>query len=283
MSYHLGIAHFPVLHRQLTSPTSAYFPDSASEDLTQDSKDVLIDRLSDLVLRLTKVRSLQDGAVSAIHREVDKIEVLVNGVEKTNSPSHLLSREKSGHSSNEDDFWGPPTPTQSMKMRVPVVSQDSSPKSVFKPVSEMSPSRAVEVAKAAEELASNLASTVEKLLVRKEESDRIHDLLVTRAERAAERILVLEYRIAEMDDDYQANQSELKFLRIQLQAIQVQCTNCIHRHDDDPELADSIMNWKIDWENINRRAKARRQQKSHVSLTHQMSDASTFVGSMHGT
>ncbi|PVH84567.1 hypothetical protein DL98DRAFT_411042 [Cadophora sp. DSE1049] len=147
----------------------------------------------------------------------------------------------------------------------------------------MSSSRAVEVAKAAEELAADLASTVEKLLVRKEESDRIHDLLVARAERAAERILVLEYRIAEMDDDYQANQSELKFLRIQLQAIQVQCTNCIHRHDDDPELTDSIMNWKIDWENINRRAKARRQQRSHVPLTHQMSDTSTFVESLNGT
>lgn len=171
MSYHLGIAHFPVLHRQLTLPTSAYFPDLPDEDLTQDSKDVLIDRLSDLVLRLSKVRSLQDGAVSAIHKEVDKIEVLVNGLEKTNSPSPTLSKEKSGLSSNEDDFWGPRTPTQSMKMRLPILSQSSSPRSVPKPVSEGSPSRVAEVARAAEELAANLASTVEKLLVRKEESD----------------------------------------------------------------------------------------------------------------
>lgn len=85
------------------------------------------------------------------------------------------------------------------------------------------------------------------------------------------------------DDDYQANQSELKFLRIQLQAIQVQCTNCIHRHDDDPELTDSIMNWKIDWENINKRAKARRLQKNHAPLNHQLSDTSTFVESLNGT
>ncbi|KAK0116956.1 hypothetical protein ONS96_012800 [Cadophora gregata f. sp. sojae] len=283
MSYHLGIAHFPVLHRQLTSPTSALLPESLTEDLTQDSKDVLIDRLSDLVLRLSNVTSLQDGAVSAIHREVDKIESLVNGVEKANSPDHLLSREKSGHSLSEDDFWGSPTPSQRLKMRIPVISQNLSPKSVSKPELEMSSSRAVEVAKAAEELATNLASTLEKLLVRKEESDRIHDLLVTRGERAAERILDLEYRIAEMDDNYQANQSELRFLRIQLQAIQVQCTNCIHRHDDDPELTDSIMNWKIDWENINGHAQDRRQQKSQVPLIHQMSDASTFVGSLNGT
>ncbi|KAH7356814.1 hypothetical protein BKA65DRAFT_393216 [Rhexocercosporidium sp. MPI-PUGE-AT-0058] len=163
-------------------------------------------------------------------------------------------------------------------MRVPIVSEKSSPRIVFEPI----PSKAVEVAKAAEELSDKLSSTVAQLLVRKEECDRIHDLLVTRAERAAERILVLEYRIAEMDDDYQSSQSELKFLRIQLQAIQVQCTNCIHRHDDDPELTDSIKNWKIDWEDINRRAKARRQ-KSHVSLNHQMSDASTAVGSLNGS
>jgi len=171
MSYHLGIAHFPVLHRQLTSPTSAYFPDVPDEDLTQDSKDVLMDRLSDLVVRLSKVRSLQDGAVSAIHREVDKIELLVNGLEKTNSPSPTLSREKSGLSSNEDDFWGPRTPTQSMKMRLPVISQSSSPRSEPKFVSNISPSRATEVARAAEELAVELASTVDKLLARKEESD----------------------------------------------------------------------------------------------------------------
>ncbi|KAG4430464.1 hypothetical protein IFR05_014053 [Cadophora sp. M221] len=277
MSYYLGISHFPVLHRQLTSPTCDKFQEPPDEDFTEDSKDVLIDRLSDLVLRLSKVSSLKDGAVSAIHKEVDKIEILVKGVEKTNSPRTQMSRKISGLS-NDEDFWGPPTPTQNIKMRLPVLSQNSSPRIVFEPP----PSKAVEVAKAAEELSSKLSSTVAQLQVRKEESDRIHDLLVTRAERAAERILVLEYRIAEMDDDYQSSQSELKFLRIQLQAIQVQCTNCIHRHDDDPELTDSIKNWKIDWEDINRRAKARRQ-KSHVSLTHQMNDASTIVGSINGS
>ncbi|KAL2073332.1 hypothetical protein VTL71DRAFT_10656 [Oculimacula yallundae] len=249
MSYRLGISHFPALHRQWSSPMSEKFPDPPDEDLTEDSKDVLIDRLSDLVQRLSKVSSLKDSAVSAIHREVDKIELLVHEVEKTDSPNHLV-RENSGHS-NDDDFWGPLTPTQNMRMSFPNMSQYSSPKAA----SAAENKRAAEVAEAAEELAAKLASTFTQLAIRKEESDRIHDLLVMRAEKAAERILVLEQRITEMDDDYLSSQSELKFLRIKLQATQVQCTNCIHRHDDDPELTDSINNWKIDWEAINRQGK----------------------------
>ena len=31
-------------------------------------------------------------------------------------------------------------------------------------------------------------------------------------------------------------------------------------HDEDEELSRSIMNWKIDWEDIDRRSKARRKK-----------------------
>lgn len=169
MSYHLGISHFPVLHRQLTSPTIEKFPELPEDDFTQDSKDVLIDRLNDLVLRLSNVKSLKDSAVSAIHREVDKIEALVNGVEKTNSPREL-KRQQSGYLNDDrdiHDFWGPPTPTQNIKMRIPAISQNSSPRIVFESVA----SKADKVAKAAEELSAKLSSTVAQLLDRREESD----------------------------------------------------------------------------------------------------------------
>jgi hypothetical protein len=76
------------------------------------------------------------------------------------------------------------------------------------------------------------------------------------------------------EGDFQANQSELKFLRIQLQAIEAQCSQYIPRSED-IELTQSITNWKIDWEDINRRSKARRKN-CHDPLTH-MSDTSTIV------
>jgi hypothetical protein len=68
MSVHYGITHFPVLHRQFSSPTSRSFLESSpSEDLTQDNKDVLLDRLDDLILRLSKDNSLENSSVTAIH------------------------------------------------------------------------------------------------------------------------------------------------------------------------------------------------------------------------
>ena len=76
------------------------------------------------------------------------------------------------------------------------------------------------------------------------------------------------------EDDFEANQSELKFLRIQLQALEVQCAQYIPR-DEDPELTQSILNWKVDWEDIDKRSRARRK-KCHVSVSN-LSDAQTVV------
>jgi len=64
------------------------------------------------------------------------------------------------------------------------------------------------------------------------------------------------------EGDFEANQSELKFLRIQLQAIEAQYIPS----NQDTELTESIMNWKIDWEDIDRKSKARR--KKFKSVTH---------------
>jgi len=60
------------------------------------------------------------------------------------------------------------------------------------------------------------------------------------------------------EDDFEANQSELKFLRIQLQAIEAQSSQYIPKVDDQ-ELTESIRNWKIDWEDIDKKSKARRK------------------------
>lgn len=154
---------------------------------------------------------------------------------------------------------------------------------------EMSPHEAIAVAAAAQDLSSRLMATLTELHNRKAESDEIHDLLVQRCESSTERILLLEYRIAEMEDDFSANASELKFLRLQLQAIEAQCAPYIERdREEDLELSESIMNWKIDWEEVNRRSLARRGRKDVVVPARMVRGASAEVPfrrtySQHGT
>lgn len=168
---HLGIAHSPVLHRQFTSPTSKTLQDfSANEDLTQDSKDILIDRLNDLILQLTKTNTLQDGAVSTIHSQVDKIEHLLRGHTSHQNPVYSEPPRE------DDRFWGPATPTKNLKMRLPM-----SPKLDPSPLFQSPQKTTVQaelVAKAAEDLAIKMAATVAELQKRKEESDvRGHERL----------------------------------------------------------------------------------------------------------
>lgn len=78
------------------------------------------------------------------------------------------------------------------------------------------------------------------------------------------------------EDDFEANQSELKFLRIQLQALEAQCAQYIP-HNEDLELTESILNWKVDWEDIDKRSKARRK-KCKMSVTN-MTGSQTVVDS----
>jgi hypothetical protein len=160
-------AHFPVLHRQLTSPTSKTFREiSPHEDLTQDSKEVLVDRLNDLILQLSNTNTLEDSAVSTIHSQVDKIEQLIrsqNGHIPNQSPRYLESMRE------DDTFWGPATPTQNLKMRLPMSPR--SDHSFFLQEPHMSTSKAEEVAKAAEDLACKMTITVTEMQKRKEESD----------------------------------------------------------------------------------------------------------------
>jgi len=267
MSLHyLGISHFPVLHRQFSSPTAASFQESSpGQELIQDSKDVLIDRLNDLAVRLSN-DNFEDHTVSELHRRMDEMELFMRGEEKNLKSIRVENdgylRPTTPSDNGEDAFWGSLSPTQSVRIRLPKSPKPRKlrPRHVD---SNMTTFRVNEISKQAEELVSQLTTVVTELQLRKEESDHLHDLLLLKAEKASERILLLEYRIAEMEDDFGANQSELKFLRIQLQAIEAQCGEYLPLNKDE-DLTQSITNWKIDWEDINQKSKARRK-KCHMS------------------
>jgi len=117
-----------MLHRQFTSRDSAELSPS-DQDVSQDNKDVLIERLNDLVSLVSKSSSLEDGAVSAIHSEVDRIEKLIR--ESALSPKSPKMPQKSSIKTepstpkSSDVFWGPPTPTRSMSMRFPAMPTGS--------------------------------------------------------------------------------------------------------------------------------------------------------------
>lgn len=166
--------HYPgLLHRQFSSPTTPSFKESSpDEDLTQDSKDVLIDRLNDLVLRVSEEKSLEEGAVTAIHKEVDLIEVLMRGKspKASRSGSRNSISQYLGVGGKEDEaFWGPPTPTRNSQRRLP----DSWTRSHHKTASQSSDipiSKALELASAADTLAEQLSNALLEIQARKEES-----------------------------------------------------------------------------------------------------------------
>ncbi|KAK3899477.1 hypothetical protein C8A05DRAFT_36896 [Staphylotrichum tortipilum] len=102
------------------------------------------------------------------------------------------------------------------------------------------------IAREAEKVNLELAEVVKKLQSRKEESDHLHALLVDRAESAAARILDLEKEVVDLEDDILANESELRHLRLKLRAVETLCHELVAA-DADPDLVQSIENWKADW------------------------------------
>ena len=59
------------------------------------------------------------------------------------------------------------------------------------------------------------------------------------------------------EDEVQEAESDLRHLRLQLKAIEVQCLQYIPP-DADPELVQSIQNWKADWANLKKKWASRR-------------------------
>lgn len=114
----------------------------------------------------------------------------------------------------------------------------------------------VEMAKLNEEL----SAVVVNLKARQEESDHIHDLLIERAERAAQRIIFLQTRISSLEQELRENDDELQHLRICLKAAEMQ----LPPHPDQ-ELQRCIAVFKNDYHSL-RRKRATRPAAASTSL-----------------
>ena len=145
---HIGFAHIPA-YRQLAMKSSE---DTHGQDLAQDKRDVLIERLNDLVALLSRSDDLEEGTMTEIHSKVDHIEKLVKGKERypkssksPKSPGGLSTIESNAPRSAEEVLWGLPSPTRSMNMRLP--------NSPALQEQHISPSQAIHIANEAENLA----------------------------------------------------------------------------------------------------------------------------------
>jgi hypothetical protein len=158
----------------LDEPESAAAILEPRQDITLH-KDVLIKRLNDVLFRLSKesMIGLDDNTILTINSEVDHIELLLREaeaklVELDGEDGQELEDSQIHTNAGNNDLRNGPTPIQESEMPIEPSSQTASP------MPRLAPSitaRALEIANAAEELASQLATSVEEFQKRKEESE----------------------------------------------------------------------------------------------------------------
>ncbi|OTB16343.1 hypothetical protein K445DRAFT_21978 [Daldinia sp. EC12] len=284
----LGMSPFSPARRQFTSPliksasllhlTEAGRP--GRDSVVQDSKDVLVQRLNDLAAQLSKQDNIQEHNVNRLHAKVDEMEKALST--RDYSPSHRSLRSRptnlvlQDNRSERDSFWGPLTPGHTMPSisttPLPTYTTSSTqtegsfntPQVAAAKGSQLSSSQASRIAAEAQTLCKELEEVVSGLRARQEETDHIHELLITRAERAAQRIIYLEKRVKELECERNEGEMEMLSLQIQLKAIEVQCLSYVPK-DADEELRESISAWKTEWSTLKRK-RARRKASAGEDL-----------------
>lgn len=147
--------------------------DPSNQD-SQDNKDVLLQRLNDLVVRLSH-DDAEDAAITALHKKTDEMETLLRVEYSMDLDAKILERKVEPlppprRDSNET-FWGRPlAPTRNSYLRWP----DSPPPTSHGTLcnrTTVAAAKATEIAASAEELNVRLAKVVGDLQASRIESD----------------------------------------------------------------------------------------------------------------
>ncbi|KAI0506593.1 hypothetical protein F5B22DRAFT_623106 [Xylaria bambusicola] len=257
--YSLGMSPLSPFRRQFRppsrAPSSPLYPHSDSyhpspdhgshEDTTQDSRDVLVQRLSDLVTRVSQGH-VEDESIYALHAKVDELE------------SVLRLRDKSSNirydgQDQSDLSWEPPHPDTLLPSDASslVSPQRPSPsakasKKTGPRASKMTREQAERIAAEAQDLHNSLEIFMSNLRDRQEETEHIHGLLIARLERAAQRIIQLEEQLKNLERERKESDTELLNMQIQLKAIEVQCMSYVPQGVDQ-ELSESISAWQREY------------------------------------
>ncbi|KAI0449598.1 hypothetical protein F5B21DRAFT_508980 [Xylaria acuta] len=285
------------------SPLSPLFPQSNSdyldpdhvdhEDIAQDSRDVLVQRLNDLAARLSQQNHVEGESINVLHAKVDELESVLyipdysseRGA-RPSGPSPLSQADDDQDGSNLS--WEPPHPGSLLPSDVSSLASPTrlSPSAktgvdhqgrakAKSRASKMTVAQAEKVVAEAQDLHKSLEVVISNLRDRQEEteasspflsfSSHIHALLINRLERAAQRIIELEEQVKDLEIQRKESDTGLLNLRIRLKAIEVQCLSYVPK-DADPELSESIDAWKMEWSALKQR-RARNKENSFNSDT----------------
>ncbi|ROT43255.1 hypothetical protein SODALDRAFT_355460 [Sodiomyces alkalinus F11] len=241
------------------------------DELSRGSREALAQRLTELARRLIQ-RDDDDGttgpdqvSLNFLHANADEMDRVVSG--SVPRPRPRMSENGAGaggvgvgRGMADRDAWGSPSSSW-MRSRYSDLSastrRDSPPEpevAVKKPAVD-----SFKIASEAEKLNGELEKLITNLKARQEESEHIHELLVTRAERAAQRILFLQSRVQDLESELQESDADLSHLRLGLKAIEVQLPRDAVLAD--AELARSIANWKQDYAELQKRRASRRSAR----------------------
>ncbi|KAI0882528.1 uncharacterized protein GGS22DRAFT_191118 [Annulohypoxylon maeteangense] len=280
----LGMSPFSPMRRQFSSPlarsssplhSSPEAEHSDEEELVRDSKDVLVQRLNDLATQLSRQDHVKGDDVYGLHAKVDEMEKVLS---TKDHPSGLTPRRTPRrsrptslilqNSRNElDPFLGLPKLGRMVSSipNIPLpIQKSSSTQTIGR---QMSTATSDRIVREAQTLCKELEDVISNLRARQEESDarsllttytnHIHELLITRAERAAQRIIYLEKRIKELERERNEGEMEMLNLQIQLKAIEVQCLSYVPENADQ-ELRESISAWRTEWSALKRKRAKRK-------------------------
>jgi hypothetical protein len=175
--------------------------------LTQDSRDVLLDRLNDLMERLSRptpggrVAGLLHEAemISELHAKVDEMEELLAGGSIAGTQEQPM-QGGSEHGSWQEEGEQPEEtlPAPDHVENVSATKSECAECERTKAQKRQDDEAVERVMDEAEQLNTELVAVLERLEQRREESDHLHEIMVDRAEAAAARILELEKEVADL-------------------------------------------------------------------------------------
>lgn len=226
--YSLGMPQFSPLRLHFASSpllhSAASVAHESERDRAQDSRDVLVQRLNDLVEKLSGDDDMAEAGVDALHATVDELETIVKKNSVSGPRKHTRGKlSTDSHSSRHSGFSARPAsppwarPHSAHEILRPMTAGSTiesfrQAKHALPP--KTAPQHAERVLAEAQRLHRSLQAVVTSLKARQEEQDvrntylllarvlmkkqHIHGLLINRAELAAQRILYLEGRVKEL-------------------------------------------------------------------------------------
>lgn len=226
--YSLGVPQFSPLRLHFTSSpllhSAASVAHESERDRTKDSRDVLVQRLNDLVAKLSGDDDVAEAGVDALHATVDELETIVKKNSVSGSRRHTRGKlSTDSHSSRHSALsrrpasppWARPHSAHEILRPMTAGSTFESFRQAKRPLPpKVAPHHAEKVLAEAQRLHRSLQAVVMSLKARQEEQDvrnthlllvrvlmnkqHIHGLLINRAELAAQRIMCLEGRVKEL-------------------------------------------------------------------------------------